>query len=148
MLFDRCHTKNRKRSIKQHIKYLNFWSKVLLDHPVLWAVEWNGSVVGNRCLRFRIFRDRRQSDSMRLAPRMQLISPHNNQPHFPSLVCWTTMPSSELKCMWKYDYVRAKPIWVPPFSSPLWCAVHCTKDWWRFCLLMKQRRILGGRCFL
>ena len=34
MLFERCHTKNRKRSVKQHIKYFNFRSKVLLDHPV------------------------------------------------------------------------------------------------------------------
>ena len=34
MLFEICHTKNRKRSIKQHIKYFNFWSLVLLDLPV------------------------------------------------------------------------------------------------------------------
>ena len=32
MLFERCHTTNRKISIKQHIKYLR--SKVQLDHPV------------------------------------------------------------------------------------------------------------------
>ena len=29
-----CHTKIRKRSINQHIKYFNFRSKVQLDHPV------------------------------------------------------------------------------------------------------------------
>ena len=34
MLFDRCHTKNRKRSFKQHIKYLNLQSKIQLNHPV------------------------------------------------------------------------------------------------------------------
>ena len=34
MLFDRCHTKNRKSSIKQHTEYFNFLSKILLDHPV------------------------------------------------------------------------------------------------------------------
>ena len=34
MLFERCHTKNRKGSIKQHIQYFNFRSKVQLDHPV------------------------------------------------------------------------------------------------------------------
>ena len=34
MLFERCHTKNSKRSIKQHMKYFNFWSKIQLDHPV------------------------------------------------------------------------------------------------------------------
>ena len=33
MLFER-HTKNRKRSLKQHIKYFNFRSKIQLDHPV------------------------------------------------------------------------------------------------------------------
>ena len=34
MLFERCHSKNRKRFIKQHIKYFNFRSKVQLNHPV------------------------------------------------------------------------------------------------------------------
>ena len=34
MLFERCHSKNRKRSIKQHIKYLYFRSKIQLDHLV------------------------------------------------------------------------------------------------------------------
>ena len=34
MLFERCHTKNRKRSIKQHIKYFSFRSCVQLDHPI------------------------------------------------------------------------------------------------------------------
>ena len=34
MLFERCHTKNRMRSIKQHIKYFHFLSKIQLDHPV------------------------------------------------------------------------------------------------------------------
>ena len=29
-----CHTKNRKRSLKQHIEYFNFRSKIQLDHPV------------------------------------------------------------------------------------------------------------------
>ena len=31
MLYERCHTKNRKRSLK---KYSNFWIKDQLDHPV------------------------------------------------------------------------------------------------------------------
>ena len=36
MLFERCHTlKDRKRSIKQHIKDLNFRNKIQLDHPVV-----------------------------------------------------------------------------------------------------------------
>ena len=35
MMFERCHTKNRTRSIKQHIKYFNFRYKHQLDHPVL-----------------------------------------------------------------------------------------------------------------
>ena len=34
MLFDRCHTKNVKRFLKQHIKYFNFRSKIQLDQPV------------------------------------------------------------------------------------------------------------------
>ena len=34
MLFERRHTENRMRSIKQHIKYFNSRSKVQLDHPV------------------------------------------------------------------------------------------------------------------
>ena len=33
MLLERCRTKNRKSSIKQHIKSFNFQSRVLLDHP-------------------------------------------------------------------------------------------------------------------
>ena len=35
MPFERCDTKNRKRSIKHHVKYFNFRSKVQLDTPVL-----------------------------------------------------------------------------------------------------------------
>ena len=35
MLFERCPTKNRKSSLKQHIKCLNCWSKILLDRPLL-----------------------------------------------------------------------------------------------------------------
>ena len=35
MLFDKCHTKNRKMSIKRHIQYFNFRRKVLLDHSVV-----------------------------------------------------------------------------------------------------------------
>ena len=34
MLFERCHTKDRKRSLKQHIRYFNFRNKIHLDHPV------------------------------------------------------------------------------------------------------------------
>ena len=34
LLFEGCHTKNRKGSFKDHIKYFHFRSKVLLDHPV------------------------------------------------------------------------------------------------------------------
>ena len=33
-MFVRCHTKNRMRSIKQHINYFNFRSKVQLDPAV------------------------------------------------------------------------------------------------------------------
>ena len=32
-LSERCHIRNRKGSIKQHIKYFNFRSKDQLDHP-------------------------------------------------------------------------------------------------------------------
>ena len=39
MQFERCHTRNRKRSIKQHIKYFNFRSQVQLDHPVQACAE-------------------------------------------------------------------------------------------------------------
>ena len=35
MLFERCHNKNSKISIKQHIKYFNFWSKVQFHQHVL-----------------------------------------------------------------------------------------------------------------
>ena len=34
MLFERCHTKDRKRSLKQHIRYFNFRNKIHLDHHV------------------------------------------------------------------------------------------------------------------
>ena len=34
MLFEGCHTKDRKRSLRQHVKYFNFRSKIQLDHPV------------------------------------------------------------------------------------------------------------------
>ena len=34
MLFERCPTKNRKRSPEQHIKYFNFRIKIQLDHPL------------------------------------------------------------------------------------------------------------------
>ena len=33
MMFDRCHTKDRKRSLAQHLKYFNLRSKIQLDHP-------------------------------------------------------------------------------------------------------------------
>ena len=32
-LFDRWHTENRNRSLKQHILYFNFRSKIQLAHP-------------------------------------------------------------------------------------------------------------------
>ena len=35
MLFESSDTKNRMRSLKQHIKYFNFRSKIQLDNPVL-----------------------------------------------------------------------------------------------------------------
>ena len=35
MMFERCHTKHRKKSLKQHITYLNFRTKIQLDHPVV-----------------------------------------------------------------------------------------------------------------
>ena len=34
ILFERCHTKNRKRSLQQHTKYFNFRSKIQLYLPV------------------------------------------------------------------------------------------------------------------
>ena len=34
MLSERCPTEDRKRSVKQHIKYFNFRSKIQLDNPV------------------------------------------------------------------------------------------------------------------
>ena len=35
MLFERCFTKNRKRDLKQHVKYFNFRSITQFDHPVV-----------------------------------------------------------------------------------------------------------------
>ena len=40
MLFERCHTNNRKRSLRQHVKYFNLRSKILLDHPVHIYITW------------------------------------------------------------------------------------------------------------
>ena len=40
MMFERSHTKNRKRSIKQHF---NFQSQVQLDHPVVVVSDLWGS---------------------------------------------------------------------------------------------------------
>ena len=34
MMSERCQTKNRKKSLKQHIKYFNFRSEIQLDHHV------------------------------------------------------------------------------------------------------------------
>ena len=34
MLLERCHTENREGSIKRHIQYFNFRSKIQLDHHV------------------------------------------------------------------------------------------------------------------
>ena len=34
MLFERCYTENRKRSLKHYMKYFDFRSKIQLDHPV------------------------------------------------------------------------------------------------------------------
>ena len=34
-VFERCNCKNKKISIKQHIKYFNFRSIIPLDHPVV-----------------------------------------------------------------------------------------------------------------
>ena len=39
MMFERCHTRNRKSSSIQRIKYFNFRKKVQLDHPVHFAQE-------------------------------------------------------------------------------------------------------------
>ena len=46
MLVERCHTKIKKSSLKQHIKYFNFMSKIQLDFisghhwsPFLWKVS-------------------------------------------------------------------------------------------------------------
>ena len=35
MIFDRCHSKHRKSSIKQHTEYFNFLRKIQLNHPVV-----------------------------------------------------------------------------------------------------------------
>ena len=37
MLFERFHSKKRKRSIKHHIEYFNFRNLVQLDHPALYS---------------------------------------------------------------------------------------------------------------
>ena len=47
MLFERCHTKARMRSIKRHIKYFNFRSKVQLNHPYIVDAYW---VIENKLL--------------------------------------------------------------------------------------------------
>ena len=39
VLFERCHTKNGKRYLKQHLKYFNFRSKIQLDHPVRFVLS-------------------------------------------------------------------------------------------------------------
>ena len=39
-MFERCHTKHRNISIKQHIKYFNFRSKIQFDHPVRSRCCW------------------------------------------------------------------------------------------------------------
>ena len=33
-MFEICHPKKRKRDLKQHIKYFNFRSTIILDHYV------------------------------------------------------------------------------------------------------------------
>ena len=38
-IFNRCHSKNRKPSIKQYTEYFNFPCKIQLDHPV-----WKGKI--------------------------------------------------------------------------------------------------------
>ena len=41
MLFERWHITNRKRSLKQHVKYFNSRIKIQLDHPVVCKFLWN-----------------------------------------------------------------------------------------------------------
>ena len=41
MLFDRCHSENRKITIKQHTEYFNFLCKIQLDNPVLHMIKAN-----------------------------------------------------------------------------------------------------------
>ena len=48
MLFERCHTKKGRISLKHHIKYFNFRSKIKLDHPVVRA-----SAISNSSVIFR-----------------------------------------------------------------------------------------------
>ena len=45
LLFDRCHSKTRKRSIKQHIKYFKFRSFVQLDQPVVRGATFTVGIV-------------------------------------------------------------------------------------------------------
>ena len=46
MMFERCETKNRKRSFRQHLKYINFRSRIQLDHPVSVTVTDNSNIKG------------------------------------------------------------------------------------------------------
>ena len=39
MLFERCHTKNRKRSIKKNMKYFHFRCQVQLDQPTWHSIK-------------------------------------------------------------------------------------------------------------
>ena len=43
-LIERCHTKNRKGSIKQHKNYFNFRSKIQLDHSVGPALRYTSNL--------------------------------------------------------------------------------------------------------
>ena len=52
MMFQRCRTKDRNRSNKQHMKDLDFQSKVQLDHPVeVERVRGVGNGAGSRTTR-------------------------------------------------------------------------------------------------
>ena len=84
MLFERCHTKNRKKSIKQHIQY--FKSYVLLDHPLQGVRQRRP---GTRLGRFRqlLPREVSGSDLSRVQLNLEIKSNSNNFVRLGSIVC-------------------------------------------------------------
>ena len=61
VLFKKCPTKNRKISLKQHIKYFNFRNTIQLDHPVSFTFL-QASPTPSRQRSWRVTRERTTSD--------------------------------------------------------------------------------------